>query len=353
MKPTDPFNDATPDTVTAHTPATSSKLLLWQRIAMGLLIVISMAGVLFAAGPRNAFGPETPAARVAPPQEITQLDAWVAKSESAWKDIRPGNQKGIVWNSPAKERTPWAVVYVHGFSASRLETAPLTEQVAKALGANVVYTRLTGHGRTGDAMAEASPQEWMADTLEAVQLGRTVGERVLVISCSTGSTLATWLGTRPEGQQVAAQVFVSPNFGPKDKRSEIINGPWGHQIAYLLQGDYRGEPSADPAEAAAWTNRYPTSALFPLMALVKKVRESDLSGFKAPVLVLYSERDQTVDPLETKAAFARFGSAQKVLKAVEYSEAKGQHVLAGNVRAPNATAPMAEDILKWLKGLPL
>lgn len=329
-----------------------SKAPLWQRFAMGLLIAITVVGVLFFAGPRNAFGPDAPAARAAAPQDIAQLEQWIASSEASWPDIRPGTAKGIVWHSQAKERTPWAVVYVHGFSASRLETAPLTELVARELGANVFYTRLSGHGRSAQAMAEATAQDWMADTLEAVHIGKTLGERVLVISCSTGSTLAAWLATQPQGQQVAAHVFVSPNFGPKDKRSEIINGPWGHQIALMLQGETRGEAAANPSEAAAWTNRYPTPALFPLMALVKKVREADFSSFKTPVLVLYSEKDQTVDPVETKAAFARFASTHKQLQAVDYSESKGQHVLAGDIRAPLATAPMAAGISTWVKSLP-
>ncbi|MDD4273595.1 MAG: hypothetical protein PHG14_07705 [Desulfobacter postgatei] len=38
-------------------------------------------------------------------------------------------------------------VYIHGFSATRKETAPLSDLVAKTLNANLFYTRLSGHGR--------------------------------------------------------------------------------------------------------------------------------------------------------------------------------------------------------------
>ena len=88
------------------------------------------------------------------------------------------------------------------------------------------------------------------------------------------------------------------------------------------------------------------------MALVKGVRESDLGAFRSPLLLLYSEQDQTVDPEQTKAAFARLGSANKTLRVVDYSEARGQHVLAGALRAPKATAPMAEAIIRWAQALP-
>jgi esterase/lipase len=70
------------------------------------------------------------------------------------------------------------------------------------------------------------------------------------------------------------------------------------------------------------------------------------------VLVLYSEQDQTVDPAEIKTAFGRFGSSDKQLEPVTYSQSKGQHVLAGDIRDPKAVTPMIQTILKWIKGVP-
>lgn len=330
-------------------PATSrGRRLLWSLLA--LLLALGAAWWL---GPRNAFGPTMPSPRPQPPQDITQLDDWLRRSEAAFADIKPGTAKGIVWAGAAATRTPWAVVYLHGFSASRLETAPLAETVASQLGANVFYSRLTGHGRAdGKAMGEATAQDWMADALEAVTIGQTLGERVLLISCSTGSTLATWLGTSAEAGRVAAHVFVSPNFGPKDKRAEIVNAPWGQQLALWLEGPTRSWVPANPQEANAWTPSYPTKAIFPMMALVKQVRESDLSLFQTPVLVLYSEQDETVDPLETQAAFTRLGAPRKSIAPVAYSKSQGQHVLAGAIKDPAAVAPMAETMVQWLKTLP-
>ena len=331
----------------APSGARRKRLLRWSAV------VLVMAGGLFFAGPRNAFGPDVPTERARPPAAITQLDDWIALGEAKFADIRPGNSKSIVWHAGAHVRTPWSVVYLHGFSASRLETTPLAEQVAQALGANLFYSRLTGHGRASPgAMGEASVQDWLADTVEALRIGQTLGERVLVIGCSTGATLATWLALSPEGANVAAHAFVSPNFGPRDKRAEIINGPWGQKIALALQGPTRGWTPADAREANAWTTQYPTRALLPMMALVRHVRDSDMAGFRAPVLMLYSEPDETVDPQQTRAVFDRITSAHKKLVRVDYSESLGQHVLAGEIRAPNATSPMADTIVQWVRALP-
>ncbi len=317
------------------------------RVALAALLLALLA---YALGPTNAFGPEVPTARPAPPTELTQLDPWLAAQEAAHPDIRPGLAKGVVWHGAPGQRTPWAVVYLHGFTASRLETAPLAEQVAARLGANLFHTRLSGHGRSPQALGEATVQDWLADGLEALRIGRALGEQVLVVGVSTGATLATWLAQRPEGRDGVSYAFVSPNFGPKNKTSELINLPWGRQLALALEGDMRGQPSADPREHHAWTQRYPTQALFPMMALVKRVRDSDLSAVTAPVLVLYSPDDQTVDPAEIQAVFPRLGSARKALEVVDYSEAKGQHVLAGDIRAPAATGRMAQRLVDWAQG---
>jgi esterase/lipase len=253
-----------------------------------------------------------------------------------------------VWANTNHQKTPWAVVYVHGFSASRMETAPVADLVAKELGANLFYTRLSGHGLPGSALGQVSVQDWLADTVEAVRIGQTLGEKVLVISCSTGSTLSTWLETSPYANAVQAHVFISPNFGLKDKRSELLNGHWGKQIAMAITGPELKFPERSAQESAAWTKSYPTSALFPMMALVKKVRESDAQLFKTPLLVLYSADDQTVEPMETQKVFERIGSPSKKLELVSYSQSEGQHVLAGDIRDPKSVEPMVKTIVKWL-----
>lgn len=321
---------------------------VFRAVFFGMVLALAV----FFLGPVNEFGPDQPAQREAPPAHPALIDEWLARQEAAVPDIRAGLHKQITWYGSPGERTDWAVVYLHGFTASRLETAPLALQVAQGLGANLYETRLTGHGRSDpQAMGEATVQDWLADTVEAVQIGRLLGDRVLLIGVSTGATLGTWLGNREEGQGVAGYVFISPNYGPKDKKSELINQPWGMRLALHLEGDMRGQPSESAIENHAWTQVYPTRALFPMMALIKRVRESDLSGFTAPLLVLYSEADQTVDPEEIKAQFPRIGSTRKSLEAVDYSEAQGQHVLAGDIRAPQATGRMADRIVEWARGL--
>src|SRR5690606_22606120 len=69
-------------------------------------------------------------------------DAYLAEVESRFADIRPGLQKEIIWADPrTKKKTPYAVIYLHGFSASKGEVRPLPDLIARHLGANLYFTR--------------------------------------------------------------------------------------------------------------------------------------------------------------------------------------------------------------------
>ena len=339
-------------TLNDPTIAPTPKKQIGKRVAVFLAALIALCIVIFALGPRNTFGPDTPTPRDAPPDNPAQLDNWLKQKESVYTDLRPETAKTIVWASADKQKTPWSIVYVHGFSSSHLETHPVASIIAKQMGANLFQTRLSGHGRSGAAMAEPSPQDWIADLMEAVRIGRTLGDRVLLIGCSTGATLGTWLAVGADANLVDAYTFISPNFGPLDKASEIINLPWGKQIGTAIVGETYSWTAPYKRVEVIWTSSHPTKALFPMMALVKHVREMDLSAFRAPVLMLYSERDQVVDPAEIKLAFARISSPIKQLENVTYSTAATQHVLAGDSTAPESSAQMAESVSRWVKSLP-
>ena len=83
------------------------------------------------------------------------------------------------------------------------------------MNANIFYTRLTGHGRSNAAMAEATVNDWANDAVEALEIGKQLGERVMIVGTSTGATLAAWLATYDQSNDILAHVWISPNFGPK------------------------------------------------------------------------------------------------------------------------------------------
>ncbi len=321
-----------------------------RRAWIGSAVLVVSLALAYVSGPRYALDPTVSPVSL-PPGPPAVLDDYLAARERAYPDIIPGAEKTIIWASAERQQTPLSVVYLHGYSATRQETAPLSDDLARELGANLFYTRLSGHGRAPAAMGEITGTDWLHDADEALAIGRRIGQRVIVVGTSTGGTLGTWLALRPEAEAMAALVLVSPNFGPKNALSEVLTGPWGPQLLRLLQGDEYTWTPLNAEQARYWTWRYPSRALLPMMAVVTRVREAPLEQVQTPTLVIYSPNDGVVNPSRTEQAFARFGAAVKALQPVPRSEDPDHHVLAGRILAPNDTPMIAGHIRRFLAGV--
>ena len=329
-------------------------LLRLLTIAVSFCLVVWVAYQL---GPRHEI--LEPSVMPTLPNDPLALESQLADAErqtgqSTLGPITPGAEKQIFWAHEDRRKTAFSIVYLHGYSATRQEVSPLTEQFARALGANLFHTRLRGHGQPGPAMAEVSASDWLNDTLEAYAIGERIGEQVIVIGTSTGGTLALWLARRPEAVRLAALLLVSPNLGPRDPRSEWLAGPWGTQLASAVIGPtYEWRP-ANEAHAKFWTWRYPSSALIPMMALVDHVRASDLELVETPTLVIYSPNDRVVSHEQIEAMFDRLGSRvpgkpfkRRVI--VTESQDPSSHVLAGDVLAPGDTKKILLKMQDFLR----
>jgi esterase/lipase len=310
------------------------------------LLILAALTALFFVGPRVAID-----SQLHPVQLPAELDKYLANSEARYLDITPGAEKTIIWAHADKRKTALVVIYLHGFSATRQETAPLSDDIAKQLGANLFYTRLTGHGHSGAAMAEASVNDWLNDSQQALQIGAQVGDRVLVIATSTGATLATWLATQPQSQNVLAYAMISPNFSPKDPAAQVLTWPWAKYFAPLLIGPEHHWQPRNAAQARYRSHRFPTQALLPMMALVDYVHELPVEAIKTPLLVIYAPDDQVVSPAATEQMFARFGSTPKQLLALTDTQDDSHHVLAGAILSPRDTPRVEAAIMQFIQPL--
>lgn len=308
------------------------------------LIIPLLLVILFGVGPRVDLN-----TTLQPIKLSSDLERYLATEEARFADLKPDTDKTIIWANPAtKQTTAVAIVSIHGFSATRHETAPLGNRVAAQLGGNLFYTRLTGHGRSDDALAEASVQSWLNDTMEAVAIGEAIGDEVVLIASSTGGSLLTWLAANDQlGDKVSALVFLSPNFGPANNMAEMLLWPWGEQIARLVEGPYREWTPLNEQHAFYWTHRYPVGALLPMMGAVKLARDADLSQVHQPLLILHSAEDIVVNPEKTAYYFEQFGSSPKERIVVKTDHPWG-HVLAGDILSPSTTEPLAQTIVDWL-----
>jgi alpha-beta hydrolase superfamily lysophospholipase len=324
------------------------RALKW--VGRGALAFALAVGLAFVFAPADRL-PDTPPFDAA--QLGRDLDGYLDRAESDVPSLRAGSEKRIIWAGDKGAKTPLAVVYLHGFSANRQEISPVAENVAAALGANLYFARLSGHGQDGAAMATASVAAWLADGAEAMAIGRALGTRVIVIGTSTGATLATLVAQDPDmNPGIAGMVFVSPNFGVAALAGKILDMPFASTWGPWVAGAERSFAPHNEAQGAQWTTRYPTSALFPMAQLVRLVKKVDHAAIQTPLLALLSPNDQVVSFDSTRAIMAAWGGPvqmeQRVMTAADdpYS-----HVIAGNIMSPAQTDETVAIIAAWAKGL--
>ena len=317
--------------------------MLKRRSVQVILFISLLLLALGLLGPRVAV--ET---TLAPVALAADLDQHITSHEAQFDDIVEGAEATIVWANADKSPTPYSIVYLHGFSASRQETAPLSDNVAQQLGANLYYPRLTGHGRDGDAMAEASVNDWLNDANEAVAIGRKLGNQVILIGVSTGATLATWI-VNYSPQDVAAVVLISPNFAVNGGGTDLFLLPWGKQLLTAVMGEERAWEPENELQGRYWTERYPSEALLPMAGLVSIVDDLAHADQTVPTLFIYSPNDAVIDPDKVETVFAGWGAANKQLIPIENVGDPSNHVLAGDILSPDQTDSIAEMILEFIK----
>lgn len=287
--------------------------------------------------------------------------------ESRARGARPETEERLLRQAPGM--TELAILYIHGFSASRAEGEAVVDALSRRYQANTYYLRLPGHGTNKEDQARTAFGDYLDVARQAARVARRLGHRLLVIGTSTGALLATWLAATEPGL-CDALVLASPLFEFGDHKANLLAYPGGVALAErLLGGPIRRVPfdPRDPHDHrlpgfdAYWYTEQYVAALRPLAQLKRHAARPEVFGrVAAPALLLYYEdaatgqRDTVIDLAAVKAAFQGFGAdtprrgPHPGSRAVAI--AHGDHVLLSRwVRSDLAAAEQA--ITTWIDGL--
>ena len=283
----------------------------------------------------------------------SNINEYLKKTEEQLLDIKEGVAKKIIWANEINKKTPISIVYIHGFTASSEEVRPLPDKIASDLNANLFFTRLTGHGRNPSAMELCSIPNWIRDLHEAIEIGSRIGEKVILLSSSTGGTISvTSALDKKLSQKILGYIFISPNFGINNRFAGMISWPFSEYWLKLILGKKMKHKPRNELNKKYWTMSYPTNALIPMAKLVREVNKKDYSTVKKPALFYFSMEDKVVNPLKIKEFITKWGgnSTTKIVK-LSNKDDKFSHVLAGDIISPNQTDHAKKTMVNWIKNL--
>ncbi|MEO9574476.1 MAG: alpha/beta fold hydrolase [Tateyamaria sp.] len=316
----------------------------WAGAALSVLTVVAVAAIFLGPVEKVDLSFDFDDAKIG-----ADLDAWLDEQEQWIPGITPRTEKHVVWAGVKGEKTAVSIVYLHGFSGSAVDIDPVPERIADAIGANVFYSRLTGHGLDGASLGAASPDSWLEDTAEAIAIGRRLGDQILIIGTSTGGTLATIAAVDPIlSKDIFGVVLVSPNYRLKSAQAKIFDLGFVPVWAPLLTGpEYSRRPTSQD-HATYWTTRYPVSALFNLATLMRAARTIDVSTGKIPMVVLYATDDQVVDADFTESFLQDWGGPVRwETFTMTDQDDPSSHMIVGDIRSPTQSTLAIETILDW------
>ena len=306
------------------------RFLKWFGILLLVLIIIYFLGPQ---PPTPRYNNELPYI----PSSAIQLENYIANNEAKHK-LKPNNEARILWyNDSVKAKTEYAVVYLHGFSASQEEGDPVHKEFAKKFGCNLYLARLAEHGiDTTEPLANYTAEKSWRSAVEAYAIGKQLGRKIILMSTSTGGTLALKLCA--EFPDIAANIMMSPNIAINDPNAWMVNNHWGLQIAQIIVGKHKIIDDTSALYKQYWNQRYSTNSLVQLEELLEStMKESTFKKVTQPSLLLYYFRDKDhQDPVvkvsAMKRMFVQLGTPDSLKREVAIPNAE-DHVLASPIKS--------------------
>ncbi|MFN4007733.1 MAG: alpha/beta hydrolase [Chitinophagaceae bacterium] len=318
-----------------------------------------MLATVFALAALYFLGPSAEPLKYQLPQlqlasEPKALAALVAQQEAALP-LKPDNQAEIVWaNDTMPAKTKYAIVYLPGFSATKNEADPVHKHVAKALGANMYLARLYDHGlNTEEPFLNFNAEQYWQSAVQALAIGEQIGDSVILMSTSTGGTLALMLCADDRiNKKIAGNIMLSPNIAINDGAAFLLNNHWGLQIARMVLGDkyiYSSDQREDFKKY--WYSKYRIEGAVGLQELIESsMNVNTFKKVKQPMFMLYYYKNDAAQDKVVKVSamldmFDRVASEVKVKQALPNA---GDHVLANPIKSKDIEGVQAA-ILKFCK----
>uniref|UniRef100_UPI0032161FEB alpha/beta hydrolase n=1 Tax=uncultured Draconibacterium sp. TaxID=1573823 RepID=UPI0032161FEB len=328
-----------------------------KRIKRFLGIVLLLAIVVYLLGPKPP-NPELTKDLPSISASIGNIESFVQKKEAAFS-IKPDNESRIFWaKDSVKERTNYSVLYLHGFSASWYEGYPAHVNFAKKFGCNLYIPRLHDHGLvTEDALIDMTPDKLWESAKEALMVARSLGKKVLIMSTSTGGTLALKLAADfPE--YVDGLILYSPNIRINNSTAFVLSKPWGLQIGRkVVHSKYRiTNEDFDSKNCQYWNCKYRMEAVVYLQQLVEAtMKKETYKNVTTPVFLGYyykdeDNQDHTVRVDAMLTMFEQLGTVPERKVKIAFPEAD-DHVIGCELTSDcldeviAATEAFGEDIL--------
>lgn len=305
-----------------------------RLIGAGSLIII--LAIAYLTGPAPFTG-ELSGTLPIMPGNLALLEQQIDSSEQANSLIKPDNEARIIWTDSAYQKTPYSIVYLHGFGASQAEGAPVHTMLAKKYGCNLYLSRLKEQGIASDSAFKSMTVENLLESAkQAVAVGKALGEKVIIMGTSTGAALGLYIAA--ENPDIAGLIMYSPIIRARNEQLSLLSMPWGPQLMEWVVGDDHLIEEREGKDKQYWSRIYYIEGYTALSLLVEEtMKPAVFRKVKCPVFLGYyykneDEQDEVVSVPSMLDMYDELGTPDS-LKVKKAFPNAGNHVIASYIRS--------------------
>ena len=271
------------------------------------------------------------------PTRMQEIQNYVSSREDTVIGLKTGNEAYIVWaDSSNRHKTPYSIVYIHGFGASPMEGDPVHRFLAAHFGANLFVTRLPEHGiKRENGMEYMTAQNLANAAGEAYQIGKSLGDSVIVVGTSMGGALTLLLASQQP--DIKSVVVYSPAIRDNGETLNNLFVPWMKKIMQWtwMENKVRHQPR-EGEKAKYWSEEYHYNGYKSLGVLMySMMNEETFKKIKQPFFLGYyykneDEQDFVVSVPKMLEMYNQLGTPENLKRKVAFPEA-GDHVIGSSI----------------------
>lgn len=308
-----------------------------KNLLIGSLSLAIILAVTYLLGPREKLQ-ELSGNYPTVPKGATELEAYVSQKEDTVKGLKPNNEARIIWaDSMSKVKTPYSIVYIHGYGASPMEGDPVHRQLAEHFGANLYLARLSEHGiKRNNALEYLTAEKLVEDAREAYMVGKSLGDSVIVIGTSMGGALSLILAS--ERSDIQSLLLYSPCVREYGDQLDAFFEPWQGYLMEKAMTNEHGvlESPREGDKAKYWTEAYHVNGYTSLAILLRsKMIRQTFEKINQPLFLAYyykdeNDQDRVVSVPAMLEMYEQIDTPEKVKRKQAFPEA-GDHVIASSI----------------------
>lgn len=241
---------------------------------------------------------------------------------------KKGNEEKLLRIS--EKPTEYAVLYIHGFLASRAEGEYIVDRVSKRYKMNAYYLRLPGHGTNMNDHASQRAEDYINLVEQALYHMRFLGKKTIVMATSTGGVLSFYLASK-HPDKIDSMIIASPFLDFASPAARVMYYPGGIELVQLLYGNVR-KAQMDPKDERYiydeykkhWYTENKFEAFRALVNLRSAIFTKEiLEKVNTPLLMFIYPKDEVASAESMQKAFKMMPQKNKTIRRIE----NGNHIL--------------------------